>query len=366
MEKVILKKYVKIRTGKLDANASEEYGIYPFFTCAREISRINVFAFNCECVLVAGNGELNVKYYDGKFNAYQRTYVIESLNKNVLSVKYLYYFIYNFIEKLRNGALGGLIKYIKLNQLTDIELLLPDIETQNNVVAILDKAKGILDKRAKTISKYDTLLKAIFQEMFGDPVTNPKGWKLVDLNQICTKITDGTHKTQKYLTEGIKIISAKNIVNKSISWLNIKYVSETESSYLNSRCNPEFQDILLTKSGSLGQLALIDVDFKFTLLESLALIKYRRDKVLPSFLITYLMSDGVAYFYKQRHKGIAVKHINLVDIKSIPVYLPSIELQKEFEVKYNHFQKLISVAKSSNFKGSELLKSLNQNFLIQE
>ena len=129
MNKVILGGYVKIKTGKLDANASEENGKYPFFTCAREISRINTYAFDCECVLVAGNGELNVKYYEGKFNAYQRTYVIESLDHQVLSTKYLYYFIDNYMEKLRNGAIGGVIKYIKLNHLTDIELPLPDLET---------------------------------------------------------------------------------------------------------------------------------------------------------------------------------------------------------------------------------------------
>ena len=87
MDKVILKDYVKIKTGKLDANASEEDGMYPFFTCAREISRINTFAFDCECVLVAGNGELNVKYYEGKFNAYQRTYVIESIDNQIRSTK---------------------------------------------------------------------------------------------------------------------------------------------------------------------------------------------------------------------------------------------------------------------------------------
>ena len=81
--------YVKIKTGKLNANASVKNGKYPFFTCSKENLFIDKYSYDCECVLVAGNGELNVKYYNGKFNAYQRTYIIESNNKNILNVQYL-------------------------------------------------------------------------------------------------------------------------------------------------------------------------------------------------------------------------------------------------------------------------------------
>ena len=84
MSKLKLGNYTKIKTGKLDANASVENGKYPFFTCSNNTLRINDYAYDCECVLVAGNGDLNVKYYNGKFNAYQRTYIIESNEKKVV------------------------------------------------------------------------------------------------------------------------------------------------------------------------------------------------------------------------------------------------------------------------------------------
>ena len=71
---------VRIHTGKLDANASAPEGQYPFFICAKEPLRISTHSYDCECVLVAGNGDLNAKYYNGKFDAYQRTYILESLN----------------------------------------------------------------------------------------------------------------------------------------------------------------------------------------------------------------------------------------------------------------------------------------------
>ncbi len=88
-----LGEYVNIKTGKLDANASSENGKYPFFTCAIEPLKIDTYSYDCECVLVAGNGDLNVKYYIGKFDAYQRTYIIESCDKSKLYVPYMYYFL---------------------------------------------------------------------------------------------------------------------------------------------------------------------------------------------------------------------------------------------------------------------------------
>ena len=80
----------KIKTGKLDANAASEDGEYPFFTCSREPLRISSYSYDCECVLVAGNGDLNVKYYNGKFDAYQRTYIIEDNSDGKLYMPYLY------------------------------------------------------------------------------------------------------------------------------------------------------------------------------------------------------------------------------------------------------------------------------------
>ena len=95
INKMRLGELIKIQTGKLDANASKKNGKYPFFTCSKEPLYIDDFNYDCECVLVAGNGDLNVKYYMGKFNAYQRTYIIENKFGNKLYMPYLYYFLEN-------------------------------------------------------------------------------------------------------------------------------------------------------------------------------------------------------------------------------------------------------------------------------
>ena len=133
-KEVELGNLVNIKTGKLDANKQDKNGIYPFFTCSEKISRINTWAYDCECVLVAGNGDLNVKYYQGKFNAYQRTYIIESKNKKELEVMYLYHFLNKYVEVLRNNSIGGVIKYIKLGDLSGIKFPLPPITIQKKTI----------------------------------------------------------------------------------------------------------------------------------------------------------------------------------------------------------------------------------------
>lgn len=108
--------------------------------------KISSFSYDCECCLVAGNGDLNVKYYNGKFDAYQRTYIIESLDKEKLDVMYLYFFLCSYIEVLRKQSIGGVIKYIKLGNLTDALIPIPSLEKQKKSVEILLKLKKSLMK----------------------------------------------------------------------------------------------------------------------------------------------------------------------------------------------------------------------------
>ncbi len=158
--KIKIGSLTKIKTGKLDANASSEEGQYPFFTCSKEPLRISTYSYDCECVLVAGNGDLNVKYYDGKFDAYQRTYIIEDNGSGKLYMPYLYYFMEDYIKELRKQAIGGVIKYIKLGNLTEALIELPSVHEQKAIVKILEKTKNIIDMRKREIENLDNIVKA--------------------------------------------------------------------------------------------------------------------------------------------------------------------------------------------------------------
>ena len=323
--KVKIGDLTKIKTGKLDANASTEDGQYPFFTCSKEPLKISTYSYDCECVLVAGNGDLNVKYYNGKFDAYQRTYIIEDNGSGKLYMPYLYYFMEGYIEELRKQAIGGVIKYIKLGNLTEALIELPSVDEQKSIVEILEKAKGILDKRNDEICALNDLIKARFVEMFENGT-----YQTEKLGTVSAKITDGTHKTPTYLDEGITFISAKNIVNGELDFSDIKYISEKEYQEIQNRCQTAIYDILLSKSGSLGAPVIVKTEEKLGLFESLAVLKYDREKLLPEFLCEQLKIDRIQRQFTIGTKGVAVKHLHLGVIADTDVIVPPMDEQEQF------------------------------------
>ena len=132
-------------TGKLDSNASTENGVYPFFTCSKDILKIDTYAFDQKALLLAGNnaaGKYDVKYYSGKFNAYQRTYVLSL--KEDWSYRLFQYQLEDKLEYLQQQSLGGLTKYLTLKILGDLEFVIPPVELQQQFAAFVqqvDKSK---------------------------------------------------------------------------------------------------------------------------------------------------------------------------------------------------------------------------------
>ena len=257
--------YVKIKTGKLDANASSEYGEYPFFTCSIEPLKISSYSYDCECCLVAGNGDLNVKYYNGKFDAYQRTYIIESLDKEKLDVMYLYFFLSSYIEVLRKQSIGGVIKYIKLGNLTDALIPIPELSKQKEICQNLIKAKKILSSNENLLSKYNTLIKSRFIEMFGDnPVENGK-WKVEKLGNLVTVTSSKRIYAEEQSTEGIPFLRISDLVSKinGIDSNDLYIPEEKYHEFVENGLVPNVDDILITSRGTLGLCYTITADDKF-------------------------------------------------------------------------------------------------------
>ena len=319
-----------IRTGKLDANASSENGKYPFFTCSKEPLRIDSYSYNCECVLVAGNGDLNVKYYDGKFYAYQRTYIIESTDKSKLLVKYLYFFLDIYVEVLRTQSIGGVIKYIKLGNLTDAMIPLPSIEEQEVIVDHLEKCNDLLNRRIRQLAILDQLVKSRFIELFGDPVSATKEEK-VELLELCEKITDGEHGSVARISEGHPFLNAKHILkNGNIDWDTITFIGELEHQRIYKRCNPEPGDILLTTTGTIGNVAIMPECEEVSMDRGITLLKINHEKVTSEFVAELLRQDSVQIEMRANVHASAIGHLFMNKVKKLPAILPAMDRQMEF------------------------------------
>ena len=156
----------KITTGKLDANAMVENGIYRFYTCAKEFYFINEYAFDTEALLISGNGANvgYIHYYKGKFNAYQRTYILDSFYENILFIKYiLEKNLKTRIEKEKNS---GNTPYIVLSVLTDMELKISCLEEQQKIADFLSSIDSKIEKISDKLENLKEFKKGLLQQMF--------------------------------------------------------------------------------------------------------------------------------------------------------------------------------------------------------
>ncbi|MFZ2358080.1 MAG: restriction endonuclease subunit S [Anaerolineae bacterium] len=158
-----------MRTGKLDSNAAIPEGAYPFFTCAQETLRIDEPAFDTEAVLLGGNnaaGIFPLKYYNGQFNAYQRTYVIESLAPDVLNIRYLYYALRPALAHFQSASIGAATQYLTKGILDNFQVPLPPVTIQNRIVIILSAYDDLIENNRRRIRLLEEAARLLYREWF--------------------------------------------------------------------------------------------------------------------------------------------------------------------------------------------------------
>ncbi|MEO2528844.1 restriction endonuclease subunit S [Collinsella aerofaciens] len=258
----------------------------------------------------------------------EKTFVLETADESVLSNEYLPWVLqndrfWNYAQENRHGSTNFFINW---STLADYVFELPSIEDQKQIATILWAAQSVRRNYRKLLKACDDVVKSQFVEIFSE-----KEFPLIPLSQACTKITDGTHKTPQYQEAGIAFISAKNVTSDGkLDFSDIKHISTDEYESIQKRCETQIGDVLLTKSGSLGMPAIVDVDFPIGLFESLAVLKYRRDILDGVFLREQLKSARVQDQFTGGVKGIAVKHLHLNVIGRTSIIVPPLELQEEF------------------------------------
>ncbi|WP_108928177.1 restriction endonuclease subunit S [Leptospira johnsonii] len=156
----------KITTGKLDANAMSETGEYRFYTCAKEYYYIDYYAFNTEALLISGNGANvgYIHYFKGKFNAYQRTYVLTDFTANPIYLKI--YLESNFKNRINTEVNAGNTPYIKMNTISEMDIKLPPtLAEQTAIATVLSDIDSEIEALEKKISKYKQIKQGMMQKL---------------------------------------------------------------------------------------------------------------------------------------------------------------------------------------------------------
>ena len=321
-----LKEICKISTGKLNANAKVENGEYPFFTCQKVPNKINKYSFNTEAVLMAGNGNVgNVHYYSGKFDAYQRTYVIESSEVNV---KFLYYYLKTFFKGyIENYKKEGIISYITLPVLEKFLVPLPPLKKQEKIAAVLDKFTELTEELTEELTAreaqyeyYRNML--LSQEWIEKEEGKEVEWKaleeVIEYEQPTKYIVSSKKYNDKFsapvLTAGQSFI--------------LGYTDESEGIYNASTEKPVviFDDFTTSNHW---------IDFDFKVKSSALKILKAKDSVISLKYCYYYMQTILFDISEHRRKWIS-------QYSKIKIPFPSLETQQKIVKILDNFETLVN------------------------
>ena len=357
--KVKLGNLVNIKTGKLDANAANNNGKYPFFTTSEETFKIDTYAYDDEAVLVAGNGNLNVKYFYGKFNAYQRTYILTKKEDVKVNMKYIYYFLDKYLATLRSVSIGGVIKYIKLENLVNPILDLPTIEIQNKIVKKLDTLREAFHMYKKKINLLSDFNKSLFTRMFGDIKTNDKNWEIKKLGEV-VQTQYGTSKKATSVVSQFPILRMNNITySGEMDYKDLKYIELSDSE--KEKFLLKKGELLFNRTNSkelVGKTGLFNLDIPMAFAGYLIRIK-PSNLIHSKFLLFFMNSEFMKKLLYNKAKNIVgMANINAKELEDFSIILPPIELQNKFAERIEKIEKLKFEIEKSIEEAQKLYDSL--------
>ena len=321
--------------------------------------RLNLLPKNSIIFAKSGMSATKNRIYILKEEAYFVSHLAAILPNESIDMNYLskYLFWYNPTNLILDEAYPS----IRLEDINNLKIPLPPFPQQQKIANILDAADALRQNDKALIAKYDELTQALFLDMFGDPVSNPKGCKIVELGDICSKITDGVHAKPEYTETGVPFISVKDITTGVLKFEKCKYISEEAHIKYFKRCNPEYLDILYTKVGATyGRPAIVDVKDEFSLYVSVALIKPKKDIINPYFLKEVMGNPVIKRQADKSIKGIGVPDLHLNMIKKFLLPLPPMETQILFSERVGKIEEQRAIAQKSLEQSERLFNSLLQ------
>lgn len=307
---------------------------------------------------------------DGDFRLAKWESVDALLNQRVCRLKitstnldknYLFNFLPSELKKIEDKTSFATVKHLSVKKIQDIQIPLPPLEEQKRIATLLDTADSLRQKDKVLLQKYDALAQSIFLELFGDPVRNEKGWEKKFLNDVCTKITDGTHFSPEPKTKGFPYVTAKHVKSYGLDFYSKPtYVDEAAHNEIYKRCTPEFGDVLYIKDGATTGIACINTfNEPISLLSSLALLKVKKELINNYYLCFWLNNPKTKMkLLSEYMSGAAIQRYTLAKIKGFELIVPPIELQNQFAEQIQLIEKQKALVQENLKKSEDLFMGL--------
>ena len=291
----------------------------------------------------------------------QRVAIIRGrLPENTEYLKYI--FSGELLQKLLLNAGGAAQPNLSPKDLVDMEIPLPPLAEQKGIAAILDKADAIRRKRQQAIQLADEFLRAVFLDMFGDPVTNPKGFPVTKLGELCEDLFLGLTSKVDYIdgTDGYPLVRAKDINTGELSFDDVRYISEDQHKKLTKNHLTRKGDLLVSKSGTLGTCAIVRTDREFSTYESIFTVRPDSFRLDLHYLIHLLQNKGFKEKLIGNKVGGTVAHLNLKMFRGFEIGVPPIELQRVFSNTIMKCEAKLEKYRASGEESEFLFNSLSQ------
>lgn len=327
---------------KLDEVCYVEYGtrvvqkkdggtIYPVYGGGGETFRMDRFNRSDSIVIARfAMSKQCTRFVKGKFFLNDSGLTIRS-KVDKIAQDFLNWHIIALNDEIYLLGKGMAQKNLDMPSFRNITLKIPPLSEQQHIVEELDLLSSIIEKKKAQLNELDNLAQSLFYEMFGDPIENAKGWQLTFLQDVCTKINDGTHNSPTNEEVGdYMYVTAKNIKKDGIVLDNITYINKDIHKLIYERCNPEYGDVLYIKDGATTGIATINtLHEEFSLLSSVALLK-PKNTIVNQYLKAVLNMPSMYNVIRSGMGGAAITRLTIAKINKIRIPLPPIDLQNQF------------------------------------
>lgn len=309
------------KTGKLNSNAAVENGQYPFFTCAPQPLAINNYAFDQDAIILAGNnaeGNFHIQYYSGKFNAYQRTYVISTKDPSIVNLKFLYYALQLCLDRFRSISQGTSTKFLTAKILNGFEIDIPTINTQSRIVEILWNIDQKIDNNNAINENLLQQALCIYTSLVDGKSKNGC------IGDYCTLKSGFAFKSKWWQDSGVPVVKIGSINQDYLDLSDCSYVSEDKIS-LAKDFIVSGGDLLIAMTGAtIGKFTMVPKTTETILVNQRVGKFFLGDNPVSRipFMYSTLKQPDVISEVINRGQGSAQPNISASDIMSIPCVIP--------------------------------------------
>ena len=309
-------------------------------------------------ILISWSASLGVYEWKG-----QRSYLNQHIFKVVfdkidINKYFLKYAVSGKLAEMLKDAHGATMKHVVKKDFDNTKIIYPPLPEQSRIVEELDLLSNIIEKKRQQLSELDNLAQSIFYDMFGDPVTNEKGWEVKRLDMIVSKdcpISYGIVQPGEDVMDGIPIVRPIDLIDTYVRVYGLKKTKE-EISKAYKRTILRGDELLLCVRGTTGLSALATEELKGCNVTR-GIVPLFFDDNNRWFIYLLLKQKSMLRIIGELTYGIALKQINIKDLRSLPIILPPLNLQQLFAKKIEAIEKQKELIKQSIAETEELFNS---------